>query len=414
MSARQWVARSGLLASRRDGAPARRHVTLRLSLAFVAAGGWGCSGDDASGPEALVSQSITAIMPATGLTHEGTALTISGSGFATGATVTIGGKPATNVRVIDTRRISALAPPNDAGLADVVITSSNGTTSSSGAFRYVVSRSGLEQALTQRFLERHGVEIPRPALLDNFACGGTHVTTTAYLDPAGKTSKLMVLYTSIEGNHVTVRQSWSAVIRPAGIFRILTVLVAHPQTIDEGSLALLQAGQARINDDHASFARARGYAAPIVTFDYTNVIIDAGQVADPRTPAGVTAALAEQGQSIAGYDFLVSINIDPSRSEGGFARFGTQPAFIYMGNYMATVAPPTASEFISIASATYHHEVFHHWGWAHDWGGCSPPTAPPFNFWVAPVLLGWEDVDDDGIPEILDPTPYGRLAATPP
>ena len=31
-----------------------------------------------------------------------------------------------------------------------------------------------------------------------------------------------------------------------------------------------------------------------------------------------------------------------------------------------------------------------------------------FNFRVPPVLLGWEDVDGDSVPEILDATPYGR------
>ena len=29
-------------------------------------------------------------------------------------------------------------------------------------------------------------------------------------------------------------------------------------------------------------------------------------------------------------------------------------------------------------------------------------------FISAPILFGWEDVDGDGIPEILDDTPYGR------
>ena len=31
-------------------------------------------------------------------------------------------------------------------------------------------------------------------------------------------------------------------------------------------------------------------------------------------------------------------------------------------------------------------------------------------FIAPPILFGWEDVDGDGVPEILDSTPYGRAS----
>ena len=143
-----------------------------------------------------------------------------------------------------------------------------------------------------------------------------------------------------------------------------------------------------------------------MAFNNTSVLIAASQVADPRALTGLTTALAQQGQSVAGYDFVVAVNIDPTRSEGGFSTPGSMPAFIYMGNFSNWKNPLTPSDFSAVAGAVYHHEVVHHWGWpgTHDWTTCGPALG--FNFQVPPVLLGWEDTD--GVPEILDATPYGR------
>src|SRR5439155_22606321 len=52
----------------------------------------------------------------------GTAIQISGSGFVSGATVTIGGLAATSVSVVDATRITATLPPLAPGWATVVVT----------------------------------------------------------------------------------------------------------------------------------------------------------------------------------------------------------------------------------------------------------------------------------------------------
>lgn len=65
---------------------------------------------------------VTAISPTTGPTTGGTAVTITGAGFAAGTTVTIGGVPATGVEVATDTQLSATTPPGAAGAADVVVT----------------------------------------------------------------------------------------------------------------------------------------------------------------------------------------------------------------------------------------------------------------------------------------------------
>ncbi len=69
---------------------------------------------------------ILTITPNTGPTTGGTLVTIRGSGFAPGATVTIGGNPATGVTVVDAMTITATSPPGAAGLANVTVTNPNG------------------------------------------------------------------------------------------------------------------------------------------------------------------------------------------------------------------------------------------------------------------------------------------------
>jgi hypothetical protein len=67
----------------------------------------------------------------------GTPITISGTGFQAGATVTIGGAPATSVNVVSATQITAMTPPGTSGAATVEVTNPNGQVGSlSGGFIY--------------------------------------------------------------------------------------------------------------------------------------------------------------------------------------------------------------------------------------------------------------------------------------
>jgi CSLREA domain-containing protein len=69
------------------------------------------------------SPTVTSVGPTSGAAAGGTAVTITGTGFAAGATVTIGGAAATNVVVVDGSTITCKTPALPAGtLNDVVVT----------------------------------------------------------------------------------------------------------------------------------------------------------------------------------------------------------------------------------------------------------------------------------------------------
>jgi phosphatidylserine/phosphatidylglycerophosphate/cardiolipin synthase-like enzyme len=69
---------------------------------------------------------VTGISPNSGSTSGGTSVTITGTNFASGATVTIGGTPATNVSVVSSTSITAVTPAHSAGTVNVVVTNADG------------------------------------------------------------------------------------------------------------------------------------------------------------------------------------------------------------------------------------------------------------------------------------------------
>jgi hypothetical protein len=273
----------------------------------------------------------------------------------------------------------------------------------------------IEAAVKDAYAREYDEVVLRPAIFKQTLAGGCRadsLTTTAYFRSTASSARLLYLHMSPDGQTVTRKAEVASVLSPAGRFRFLTVIVNHPATVDGTSLEQWQGAQKKINQDHASFASSRGLAEPIVSFDNTNAFIESAELTDPRSLPAVRESLHRKRITTRDYQFIAVINLDPSRSEGGFARGSVSAGdlFVYMGNYSRWTRRLTDAEWTNVADAVYHHEVAHHWGWpgSHDWAPCrrGPLSYEPFI--VPPVLFGWEDVDGDGVPEILDTTPYGR------
>jgi len=176
--------------------------------------------------------------------------------------------------------------------------------------------------------------------------------------------------------------------------------------VSADGIELFEKAQKQINGDHAAFARGRGYAAPLVVFENTNIVVPREAIGDPRRPTDVRAAAASRGVSPAGYQLVIAIDPDPAHFAGGLS---TPPnGDVYVGNFGHWTSVLAQPEWTAIACVAYHHEVAHQWGWDHDWSPSCGETKLGFEpFMAAPVLLGWEDIDGDGLPEIVDDTPYG-------
>ncbi|MHB8647027.1 MAG: IPT/TIG domain-containing protein [Thermomicrobiales bacterium] len=82
---------------------------------------------------------VTAVSPTSGPTTGGSQVTITGTGFVNGATVTFGNAAATNCVVTNTTTITCTTPPGSAGTVTVAVTNpDSGMGSLAGAYTYVV------------------------------------------------------------------------------------------------------------------------------------------------------------------------------------------------------------------------------------------------------------------------------------
>jgi hypothetical protein len=85
----------------------------------------GCGGDtptQPTPPPAAQAPTVTGISPSGGSTLGGTNVTITGTNFAAGATVTIGGVAATNVAVQNPTSLTATTPQRPSGSSEVAVT----------------------------------------------------------------------------------------------------------------------------------------------------------------------------------------------------------------------------------------------------------------------------------------------------
>lgn len=115
----------------RSASPAR---ALAAALFAVTAAACGDSGNP-GGPQ-TGDVRVTAVSPSAGTTFGGTALTITGSGFAAGAKVQIGGSLATDVTVAGPTTITAKTPAHAAGTTAVTVTVGTKSASLAGGFTF--------------------------------------------------------------------------------------------------------------------------------------------------------------------------------------------------------------------------------------------------------------------------------------
>jgi hypothetical protein len=109
-------------------------VTLQVTVSRL-----GCSDTkSASVTITTIPVTITSVIPPAGKTTGGKNVTINGTGFQAGATVTFGGSAATSVVVVNSTKITAKTPAHAAGFVNVTVTNTNATTATlTNGYKYV-------------------------------------------------------------------------------------------------------------------------------------------------------------------------------------------------------------------------------------------------------------------------------------
>ena len=167
----------------------------------------GQSGSLASGYTYVAGPAVTSVSPSSGPAAGGTAVTITGTNFASGATVTFGGTAASNVTVVNSTTITASTPAGSIGAATVTVTVGGQSGSLAGGFTYI----GVPTVT--------GVSPNSGSTL-----GGTAVTVTGTNFATGAT----VSFASTAATNVTVVNSTTiTATTPAGTAGAVTVTVTN-------------------------------------------------------------------------------------------------------------------------------------------------------------------------------------------
>lgn len=107
------------------------HVWVAGEYALASNQGWGTAAG-----ELVLTPTISSLSPASGAFTGGQTVTIAGTNFQSGATVTFGSNAATNVSVSSSTQLTATAPPG-VGAVGVTVTNPDGTAATKpGAFTY--------------------------------------------------------------------------------------------------------------------------------------------------------------------------------------------------------------------------------------------------------------------------------------
>jgi phospholipase C len=144
---------------------------------------------------------LSAISPSSGLISGGTAVSLTGSNFQNGATVTFGGTSATNVTVVNSTSITATTPAGSTGAVNVTVTNPDGQFSTvNGGFTYIdpppalssisptsgTSNGGTTVTLTgANFQTGATVTFGSSAATNVTVVNATTITATTPADPSG-------------------------------------------------------------------------------------------------------------------------------------------------------------------------------------------------------------------------------------
>ncbi len=176
----------------------------------------GQSGSLASGFTYVVIPTVSSVSPNGGSTAGGTAVTITGTNFAAGATVTFGGTAATNVAVVNSTTITATTPAASPGAVTVTVMVNGQSGSLANGFTYAVPPT-----------------VTSVSPNTGPAAGGTTVTITGTNFVAGAT----VTFGGTAATNVVVASATQiTATTPAGSAGAVAVTVTNPGA-QSGSLA---------------------------------------------------------------------------------------------------------------------------------------------------------------------------------
>jgi hypothetical protein len=300
------------------------------------------------------------------------------------------------------------------------------------------SRNEAAARIIALYEERFGITLTAPALARKERYG---VLTDPWVSTAWIGSQFYQIDLYPDGHDET----WSAPIgrvadtkmqalpicRPEGVLTLLAVFIDYENlgvTADD-VLAAFDAATRRLNEIYAGYTRAPVSAQPILQMETRGVVIRPPEARDDLylSPSTIQALT---GLDPAAHQLVAIVDLDAADTARHL--YVTRDDFDTFG--LASGCCPCADPGVDIwvgidesvqlwgddsrlLTTLLAHEVFHHFGYpgTHDWP-CTEGTRVDASDCcgsseIPALFLGWTDTDGDGIPELVDSTPYGMAAA---
>ncbi len=317
----------------------------------------GQSGNLASAFTYIVPPTVSSVAPNSGPAAGGTAVTITGANFATGATVTFGSTAATNVLVVNGSTITATTPLGRAGAVTVTVTSNGLSGSLASAFTYAAAPTvtsvspasgstagGTAVTITgANFAPGATVTFGGTPATNVVVVSGMQITAAA---PAGNAGAVTVTVTNVGSQSGSLANGYTYVLVP-------TVSSVTPHTGPAvGGTAVTITG--------TNFA-----AGAVVTFggtSATNVVVVNSTTITATTPGGsagaVTVTVTVNGQSATltnGFTYVVAATVSSVSPNSGTTLGGTAVTITGM-NFAAGATVTfgsTAATNIVVVSGTH-------------------------------------------------------------
>ena len=305
---------------------------------------------------------VSAAASSAGPTAGGTALTVAGSGFEAGATLTFGSALATSVQVLSSTVITAVTPPGSAGPADVQLVNPDGQSAVlTGGWLYVAPPAAT--ALTPSTGPAAGGTIA--VLTGQNLTSGTTVsvggnlakvtygtpTTLIVTVPGGAAGNAPVVVANPDGQYVTLGAPFTYVAHPSAPAPALTS-IAPPTGPDTGASLVLMAGA-----NFAPGALAIVGVAPLARVNVLSAAALTGLTGAGAPGAALMAVTNPDGQSAtlaSGYTYVDHTTLSPppaidhlvpnsalASGGAGFAVLGkgfSKGAMVFLGGAPASVS----------------------------------------------------------------------------
>ena len=358
----------------------------------------GQSGGLANAYTYIAPPTVTSVSPSTGPTAGGTAVTITGTNFAAGATVKFGSTAASSVTVVNSTTITATTPAGSLGAVAVMVTNSN----------------GLSGTLASGFTYLAPPTVTSVSPSTGTTAGGTSVTLTGTNFAVGAT---VTFGAAAASNVVVVNSTTITATTPAGSAGAVTIKVTvsgQSGSLTSGYTYVVVPTVTSVSPNNGPAAGGTGVtitgtnfaSGAAVTFGgaaATSVVVVSSTTITAITPAGsgiVTVTVTVNGQSGTLANAFTYNGSVPTAPGGLAASAGSGPTVASVQSYINatfltshTTAPfdSTGGDLIVLCASSHFFETFTPTdNFGNTWISIAGPTTTNLGFdlgtqiWYAP------------------------------